>query len=187
MHDHNTPEPTQALATPAQATSAMQTFFHVDRGRTLVGTGGVIDLNGGLSEHGRRYHGQLGLPMFGSVGWAGHSAGVVSNELMIENFYELYRHTVHPGLPSRFQSLFAFTTITDAQGFAVKNGGAPIWALSVPAGAMIHRGDMNCLHVGTYDFMMDWADKYWTGQPSPTPEWEVLLALPVTTTLTPLP
>jgi len=187
VQDHNTSEPTEAATTPAQAPSAAQTFFHVDRGGTLAGTGGVIDLNGGLSEHGRRYHGQLGLPMFGSVGWAGHSSAVVSNELLIENFYELYRRTMHPGMPSRFLSLFAFDSVGEAQGFCAKVGGAPIWELSVPAGAVIHRGDMNCLHVGTYDVMMDWADKYWTGQPSPTPEWEVLLALPVTATLTPVP
>ncbi|WP_230594257.1 hypothetical protein, partial [Rhodococcoides fascians] len=60
--------------------------------------------------------------------------------------------------------------------------------LAVPAGAVMHRGDMDWLKAGTYDFMLDCADKYWTGQPmTATPVWEVLLALPVTATLTPLP
>ncbi|WP_143546322.1 hypothetical protein [Rhodococcus sp. 14-2496-1d] len=172
--------------TPAQATSATRTFFHVDRRGTLANTGGVIDLNGGLSEHGRQY--QLNEPAVGSVVWNGSSANIVSTNLAIENFWELYRHTMHPGLPSRFQSLFAFTSITDARGFATNIGGAPICELSVPTGAVIHRGDMDWLKAGNFAFMLDCAHKYWTGQPmTATPTWEVLLALPVATTLTALP
>ncbi|TFI40901.1 hypothetical protein E4P29_22175 [Rhodococcus sp. 1R11] len=189
MRDHNEPEPTQAAVTPTQATPPTQTFLHVDRDGTLARTGGIIDLNGGLSEHGRRYHALLGTqPLFGSVSWAGQSSNVVSFELSIENFFELYRHTMHPALPSRFHSLFAFSSISDAQGFATRAGQAPIWELSVPTGTVIHRGDMDWLKVGTYDVMLDCADKYWTGQPmTATPAWEVLLALPLTTTLTALP
>jgi hypothetical protein len=186
VHDHNTPEPIQTATTPAQAPSTTQTFFHVDRRGTLAGTGGVIDLNGGLSEHGRQY--QVGIPAGGYVSWNGASSTVVSVELPIENFYELHRRTRHPGLPSRFQSLFAFTTINDAQDFATKNGSPPIFELSVPVGAVMHRGDMDWLKAGNFDFMLDCADKYWTGQPmTVTPLWEVLLALPVTMTLTQLP
>lgn len=126
--------------------------------------------------------------MMGSVSWAGINANVVSADLVVENFWELYRHSMHPGLPSRFQSLFAFSSVSDAQGFATGAGGAPIWELTVPTGTVIHRGDMDLLKVGTYDFMRDCADRYWTGQPmTPTPTWEVLLALPVAMTLTPLP
>ncbi|WP_037161313.1 hypothetical protein [Rhodococcoides fascians] len=137
MHDHNAPEPTQAAAMPAQPVSARRSFFHVDRSHTLAQTGGSIALNGGLSEHGRRYQG--GPPLLGFVSWAGMNANVVSNELFIENFFELYRHTTHPGLPSRFHSLFAFDSVGDAQGFAANPNGpyAPIWELAVLPGDVV--------------------------------------------------
>lgn len=107
---------------------------------------------------------------------------------MIENFWELYRHAMFPALPSRFHSLFAFTTVIDAQRFATDSGGGTVWQLSVPAGTTTHRGDMTWLKAGNYQFMMDCAQNYWTGQPmSPTPTWEVLIALPLTTTLTAVP
>ncbi len=77
--------------------------------------------------------------MLGFVSWAGMNANVVSNELFIENFFELYRHTTHPGLPSRFHSLFAFDSVGDAQGFAANPNGpyAPIWELAVLPGDVV--------------------------------------------------
>ncbi|OZF01322.1 hypothetical protein CH299_11870 [Rhodococcus sp. 14-2686-1-2] len=187
MHDHNAPEPTHATVMPTQATSTTQSFFHVDRRGTLAHTGGYIALSGaGLSEHGRQY--QLDEPVVGSVSWNGSSANIVSTNLAVENFWELYRRATFPALPSRFHSLFAFTSINDARRFAKDAGGAPILELCVPAGAVIHRGDMDWLKAGNFAFMLDCADRYWTGQPmTATPVWEALIALPVVMTLTPLP
>lgn len=164
--------------------AATETFFHVDRARTLARTGGVIALDGGVSSHGRYYRDNP-APL-GSVTWNGSSDSVMSTSFAIEHFVELYRHALCPDLPSRFNSMFAFTTLGDARDFAADHGGGEVSQITVPAETVTHRGDMNWLHTGTYTYSFECARNYWEGHPSSTPRWEVLIALPVTATITAL-
>lgn len=165
--------------------TATATFFHVDRGGTLGRTSGVVSLNGGLSAHGSQYHRTPAA--LGSVTWNGSSDNVMSTSLGIENFWELFRHAQYPDLPSRFRSMFAFTSIAGARDFARDVGGGLLWQVTVPAETVTHRGDMNWLTADAYPRMFEYAQNYWSGHPSSTPRWEVLIALPVTAELTVLP
>lgn len=97
----------------------------------------------------------------------------------IELVFEIIRIAKYPTLPSRFQSMFAFEKLEDALNFKslYSKEDCPIYI--VEANKYIKR-DMNLLKIGfNISGGITLAEKYWSAQQSETPEWEILLELPV--------
>jgi hypothetical protein len=99
---------------------------------------------------------------------------------IIELVAELVRRLSFPDHPSRFTSVFAWESLDDAKWFRQKYSSpeAPIFRMS---GEMTFRGDINLLLLGgTILGAWLYATKYWRGDSSASPRWEVLVVPPVT-------
>lgn len=121
----------------------------------------------GLSSHGERY-------------FLRSDALALVASPNIEILFEYVRRAAYPSRPSRFQSVFAFRTLADARIFraSYSTKTEPIWELHAQSYFI---ADMRLLTAGNsilwYSYL---AHKYWKGEPSEDPLWEVLLVPPVT-------
>jgi hypothetical protein len=168
----------------------MGRFFHLDR-RAQLYEGVVIErvahkdvqpsdlqehvdamFPKGVTEHGRQYF--VGNTVIGPV-----------QEPAIELLFEYVRRASFADTPSRFESVFAFNSLADAQQFRADTGaaGAAIWEVEAEPGL---RADMNYLRlVGVSALTVSYfAHRYWAGEssaPDSAPEalWEYLLLPPV--------
>lgn len=98
----------------------------------------------------------------------------------IELVWESIRRAHYPHAPSRFQSLFASSSLDQAQLFRAQFGqNAPIYEVAAEAN---FRADMNALHSGSSALFTSYlAQRYWRQEPgSAEPFWEYLLTPPVT-------
>lgn len=107
---------------------------------------------------------------------------------LLEIVAELIRREKYPYRPSRFQSFFAWRSLSDAlrfaQDFALRSvAGSPmqgtLW--QVEAEEALFESDMNLLRFGTcwLDIMI-FMDRYWRQEYLPNPLIEVLLSPPIT-------
>ncbi|MGN6180429.1 MAG: hypothetical protein ACTHNW_14680, partial [Mucilaginibacter sp.] len=97
----------------------------------------------------------------------------------IETYFELIRRLSFPKLPSRFISLFGVDDIETARAFNQNFRNSSGFIYKVEASHYL-RVDMNWLNLGsTYVGINLLANKYWQGEASPKPFWEVLMQFPV--------
>jgi hypothetical protein len=96
----------------------------------------------------------------------------------IELLYEYVRRAEFGDRPSRFQSVFAWESLQDAQRFVAASGAAAptIWRLE---GTITFRADINLVTLaGSMRTTSEAAHRYWrgAGDPTRTPHWECFLA-----------
>lgn len=127
---------------------------------------------GGFSPHGLMY-----LPFAG--------AKATDKSVAIDFSLELFRRSFFESKPSRYQSIFAWDNLEDAQSFM--NMLLPdfpdcvIYEVSTSS-ENIHRGDMSILSNNKTNLVYaDTLRLYWSGTTfTDKPLWEFLLPLPVT-------
>lgn len=163
-----------------------ESFYHVDRrdelaaGETIElqaidesspdGDGGIESLYPeGLSNHGR-YYSTLDLYDDDSDAlW----------DVSIELLFELVRTAQFPERPSRFQSVFAFRALRDAERFVEKYVDPPFTVWRVTADESF-TADMRLVHAEDYAHGAERARTYWRGSTHlERPLWEELLVPPV--------
>lgn len=106
--------------------------------------------------------------------------GYISNVMSIDAYFELVRRLRFSDRPSRYQSFFAWETLSEAQAFnQFKTAGQGEIFKVISAKAI--RLDANWLKIGQlYLEGIIFAEKYWKGEASENPSWEWLLRFPVT-------
>lgn len=127
----------------------------------------------GLSPHGRRY---LSRPTrFVDIG----DCEYVPSNPVIELAYELVRQIKFPDLPSRFTSIFGWATLGEALLFKLTHGSTDDRIYRVSCVNSL-RVDMNMVHLGRNLAATSLlAERYWRGEASEIPQWEVLLQGPI--------
>jgi hypothetical protein len=122
----------------------------------------------GLSVHGWEYlMRDLLTQIPGERVWATY-------ESALEMIFESVRMSAFANAPSRFQSYFAWETIEAATEFS---DDFPIYEVESETR---FRADQAWLRLGYQGAMtLLFAHRYWSGAPSVTPKWEILLSPPV--------
>lgn len=172
------------------------TFFHVDR-RGVLQAGQVIQpfpigqacaqvsLLGtqvdtralltswfpqGITNHGGAYI---------AAAWRGIPNQAIFAEQPLELIAELVRRLEFPAMPSRLQSLFACRSLSEAQAFRSR-ARAPHAKIFEVDSAVSFVGDMQLIHLGSSPAScLELVHKYWRGESSGSPTFEVLLGSPV--------
>ena len=178
--------------------SDMPRFFHVDRASALH-EGQILGLTGwaelppdqkipdfalqshiehlfpdGLSWHGRRYLFWQNTYAFPPQPGLYDAANLdVMRSHAIELLVEYVRRASFPEKPSRYQSLFCWSSREDADRFLSGTGGsgAALWEVE---GESQFRADMNLLVLGTALSSSLLTNRYWRGEPreDKPPHWE---------------
>lgn len=101
--------------------------------------------------------------------------------LAMELILELIRQKDFPEKPSRLKSLFAWTSIVDADRFRRRENrfkDSPIFEV-IPRGTEYHLADMNLLNISCANSeFLQRCEWYWSGKGGPTPSWEAIISLP---------
>lgn len=124
----------------------------------------------GLSVHGQRY-------LLEPYNYINNIALPVSQ--MIELVAELTRRAYYPDCLSRLQCFFGCETVDAANTFRGQNG-MPHHAIYSAEVEQYYKVDMNLLALGRSGISaINLLHKYWQGQASETPFWELLLKPPI--------
>ncbi|MDD1685596.1 DUF2441 domain-containing protein [Methanoregula sp.] len=155
----------------------------------------------GLTEHGKKYLLEQGLIIKGLVfeyksliksdqitgleignqicNIPRGPAQFIHNIPIIELTFELIRRMEFPQLPSRFQSIFGWSTLNEAKAFRETHGNGESDIYSVKCEECI-KVDMNLLLMGGSPIgSIILARKYWSGEAGNNPRWEILMKPPV--------
>jgi len=125
----------------------------------------------GLSLHGWQYM----VERHDFIRPTNSDALFVNHNMVVELVFEYVRRAVFPSRCSRFQSFFAWESLEMARAFR-KDG----QALYRVESSSIFRADQSWLTLGVQNAIASLsAHRYWSGAPSGTPRWEILLAPPV--------
>jgi hypothetical protein len=125
----------------------------------------------GLSLHGWQYM----VERHDFIRPTNSDALFVNHNMVVELVFEYVRRAVFPSRRSRFQSFFGWESIEMARAFR-KEG----QALYRVESSSIFRADQSWLTLGVQNAIASLsAHRYWSGAPSGTPRWEILLAPPV--------
>lgn len=147
----------------------LQNFFTQDDAKNLIDS---LYPNG-LSSHGRQY-------LYDKYEWLYDQQGksYVSYLHIIEVTFELVRLLKFPDKPSRFTSLFGCETLEDARRFKTErcNNSGEIYKVSTDK---FFKADMHLLYTATIPGNIIIAEKYWKGEASSNPFWEILMQAPV--------
>jgi hypothetical protein len=106
--------------------------------------------------------------------------GYISNVMSIDAYFEFVRRLRFPDRPSRYQSFFAYKTLDEARAFnAFKAAGkGKIFLVTAEKHVVL---DARWLQIGRiYLEGIFFAEQYWLGLPTDSPDWEYLLSFPVT-------
>ena len=95
-----------------------------------------------------------------------------------EIIFEEVRERDFPERPSRFQSMFAFMTLAEAEDYRLKSGG-PKWPIWLVESEDFFVGDMGLYNSADPSRYHEVAGLYWSGERSEKKAEEVLLRLPV--------
>jgi hypothetical protein len=128
----------------------------------------------GLSYHGRQYL----LDRYHRV-QDGYGNDYTIHVPVMELAFELMRLSQFPEKPSRFTSFFGCETVEDAITFRGKygDGQGEIWVVACEE---YFRADMNYLYLGAgIPSTFVYTERYWRGEASTTPFWEILMQGPV--------
>lgn len=106
------------------------------------------------------------------------------NDSLVDLLFEYVRRSHFSDKPSRYESIFAFHTIEDANRFKrdYKCLNAPVWELEPVNDSKIFIGNMHYLTFNGSPLVISYyAHEYWKGNRSgdPSPLYEVLLTPPV--------
>lgn len=168
----------------------MKLFYHLDR-RGMFSEGQYVtnfpvEINTMFEE--LRIHAEELFPNGVSAHGRMYLNTVEKKENQIEWFYEMIRRTVYKDRPSRFQSVFAFSSLEELYRFKLERGIAddvPVFELEC---TNYFKADMNLLTTNTSYLTMSWfAHQYWSGETNIelnnrfglVPQWENLLTEPV--------
>jgi hypothetical protein len=125
----------------------------------------------GLTNHGGAYT---------LMAWRGVPKVGLDGAQVSEIIFELIRRLEFENRPSRLQSMFACTSLSEAAAFRAGYG-KPSNRIFEVRSATTFAGDMNLLFCGTCPAAaIELARKYWREERSSTPTVEVLLGPPVT-------
>jgi hypothetical protein len=125
----------------------------------------------GLSPHGWQYM----VERHDFIRPTNSDALFVNHNMVVELVLEYVRRAVFPSRCSRFQSFFAWESLEMARAFR-KEG----QALYRVESSSTFRADQSWLTLGVQNAIASLsAHRYWSGAPSGTPRWEILLASPV--------
>lgn len=127
----------------------------------------------GISKHGERY-------LHNAFKSTGPNLSFTQNEFIIETTLELIRRLKFTERKSRFVSWFACLSLEDAKRVKMsvfKNNGT-IYKVSCNS---FFKADMSLLRqAGSIIGIQIVAEKYWLGQASAVPFWEILMEPPIT-------
>ena len=131
----------------------------------------------GLSNHGKFYLMNFDIRKLNHFG---HAEPFVWNEPMMECVFEFIRVTEFPERPSRFQSMFAWRNLADANFFIGQQQLQDFHVYEVESDSCFI-GDMRLIFlsanlISSYEM----ARRYWAGESSASPLHEVLIPLPAT-------
>ena len=127
----------------------------------------------GLTYHGKKYFLDECLVIKTDQG----PASAVPNVPAVELIVELVRRLEFPEALSRFEAVFAWKSIKQAQEFCNDYGQGKILLVE---GEKVGKYDMNQLYLGgTTVGSWLFARRYWSGVAGPTPRWETLMKPPV--------
>jgi len=127
----------------------------------------------GLSAHGLQY-------VTNPIGQFIDNVWRVEDSQLLEVHLEFVRRLYYPNRPSRFASLFGTEDLKSAQQFNrdYRKSSGTIYKVEA---SEYYKVDMNWLKMGsTYAGINVMANKYWEGQSTLNPFWEILLQCPVT-------
>jgi len=127
----------------------------------------------GLSNHGRQY-------LYDKYEFVNDNFGksYMSYMPIIEKTFELVRRISFPERPSRFESLFGWQTLEEAQNFKEKLG-EPNNKIYKVSTSSFFKADMNLLYAPTIAGTILLAEKYWQGNAGQNPCWEILMSAPI--------
>lgn len=126
----------------------------------------------GISRHGEIY-------LHNPYKSTGPNLAFAPNELLLETTFEIVRQLKFPDRKSRFVIAFGCLTFDDAQKLrtGIFNGIGDIYKVSCEKYTV---ADMNLVRqAGSILGLQIVAEKYWGGQSSPSPFWEVLMENPI--------
>lgn len=163
-------------------------FFTVDR-RGSLSTGQVISLSKPdispteLSQHAYALF-PAGVSNHGNAHFLSAGASGQGLNFNIDLIFEYVRRSEFPHRPSRYQSVFAWETQSEAEAFrnkSIDTAAAPIFEVECDDH---FRCDMGLLTIGAAILCISYnASLYWKGDPAiggdATPVWEHLLTPPV--------
>ena len=174
----------------------MNEFYHVSRNDiSSIDTFELIDFDGhieaenlysssefrkhkqslfpnGISKHGEIY-------LHNAFKSSGPNLKFTNNEFIIETTFELIRRLKFPQRNSRFLSAFACTSLKEARIIKSKTFGnkGEIYKVSCEN---YFKADMNLLKQGGSIIGIEiQAEKYWKGESTENPKWEILMEYPV--------
>lgn len=170
----------------------MKQFFTVDRRATLriatpLSTGLTIQCEENHDNIDNSLHETLSRFLDGKYSKHGFHY-LIDNKSMLsdpglamELILELIRQKDFPDKPSRLKSMFAWTSITDADKFRKREErfkNSPIFEV-IPLGTDYHLADMNLLNINcTNSEFLQRCELYWSGKGGQTPFWEAVIPLP---------
>lgn len=127
----------------------------------------------GISNHGKQYlHDK-----YNYVNDADNNS-YISYLHIIEITFELIRQISFKDKPSRFESLFGCETIEEAIKFRTEKGNQSNKIYKVSTDSFF-KADMNLLYTATIPGNILIAEKYWRGESSKNPFWEILMKAPI--------
>jgi hypothetical protein len=163
----------------------MGQFFHVDREMRHLCPGYSIKLKHFTSSghpEAAAYLNKLYPNGVSRFGWS-YLSGLVPQlqRVLVERemICEEIRLAGYPHRPSRFASIFACESLSDARALR-ENLGSPNATIWVVEWEFSFRADMHLLQVKSLKEMPEAVHRYWSGESSTVPFWECLLAPPVT-------
>jgi len=133
----------------------------------------------GLSDHGLMYFLNGDISSGLALADAQARTDAVRNQVL-ELVFEGVRQASFPDRPSRFESVFAWKSLSEAKAFQRGFGGPTARIVRVESDDAF-RADMNLLSLGTILVTSYYAHEYWGGKRHPlkNPAWEYLLRPPV--------
>ncbi len=127
----------------------------------------------GISYHGKQYLLDQCLPVYDNA-----QKAYFPHMPMIELIFELTRQIKFNDKPSRFESIFGCETLEEAKQFRQnrRNNNFKIYKVSAES---YFKADMHLLSATSIAGNMVLAEKYWNGESSKNPFWEILMKPPV--------
>ncbi len=127
----------------------------------------------GISSHGKQYlHDKYNYI------YDANKTSYVSYLHIIEITFELVRQIKFKDKLSRFESIFGWETIEEAIKFRLEKGKPTDKIYKVSTKSFV-KADMNLLYTATIPGNIIIAEKYWNGESSQNPCWEILMTAPV--------
>lgn len=171
----------------------MGSFYHIDREQELI-SDQTIDLAhredvkpeikemypDGLSQFGRIATREA-LVQGDNVRFVNGQVEGLNLDALYDSFFELVRRDAFPNKPSRFQSVFCWEEMDTVTHFVRNYAKYPVTIWKVD-GEGYHKADWNFLRTETFTHGIQNAHRYWRGEETEDPVWEIVMPLPAQVT-----